>query len=521
MATGNEAPAIRAAGIGKSFPGVTALADVDFAVRSGEVRALVGKNGAGKSTLVKILSGIYQPDHGLVEVGGTQVVFKHPKDAQAVGISIVHQELSLVPGLSVAENVFLGRWPTHSRGPLHTIAAGELRQRAASVFETLGVSVDVGATVGTLSPALRQLTEIAKAVAFEPRILILDEPTSSLVSDEVELVLQAVRNLSDRGAGVVYVSHRMDEIPRVATSITVLRDGQHVATGPIEEFSVREVANLIVGESGIAVANGSGDATISPVRREQGEPLMEARGLRTRVLNDVDISLHAGEVVGLIGLLGSGRTEVLRALAGADKFDAGTISVRGRPVSRPTPRRLRSLGVGLVPEDRKGQGLVLGLAVEENLTMAAPQRITSRGWISGSKVAKLADATIDELSINTRSRKVEANLLSGGNQQKVVFGKWLIGEADVLLLDEPTRGVDIEAKAQMYELIRGLRDAGKAILFVSSETEEVFEVCSRVLVLQAGAITGEYPIDQLDVASALSLSMGTDTTDGHPAPPAS
>ena len=494
-------PAIEAIGLIKSYPGVNALNDVDFQVTAGEVRALLGKNGAGKSTLVKILSGAEAPDGGMLTIGGRKVDIFAPACASALGVATVYQELSLAPELSVAENILLGRWSRHRRGWF--IDQQAMRRTASEVLGELGVEIDPAAKVSKLSIAEQQLVEIARGLSRGPRVLILDEPTSSLPAGEAEILLRTVRGLSKRGVAVVYVSHRMEEIQQIAGSVTVLRDGEHVGTLPIATASTAEVVRLMTG--------GACALTLrSAARATQGHVALKVSGLTTAAkLKGIGFELRQGEIVGLAGLLGSGRTELLRAIYGLDLVVAGQIEIFGKPSIRRSPRSMIRLGVGLAPEDRKKEGLVLDMSISNNLVLASMQKIMRWGMLSRRKQANLAQQAASRMSVKPARFSAPVRTLSGGNQQKIVLGNRLNADVKVFLLDEPTRGVDIDAKHQIYNLLEQLATQGAAILVASSEMEELMLICDRLLLIKDGEIIGEKDVAQTDLAEVMATTMGT------------
>ncbi|NIH85282.1 sugar ABC transporter ATP-binding protein [Amycolatopsis granulosa] len=487
-------------GLVKNYPGVRALDGVDFHLAAGEVRALLGKNGAGKSTLVKILSGALRADAGRVELDGQVVQPAGPAEARAAGIATVHQELSLVPELTVAENLLLGRWhEAGTRGPLISPAA--MAAYAQRHLGVLGVAIDPKAKVGALSVAQQQMVEIARALSYGGKVLILDEPTSSLATAEVAALLELVRRLAADGLSVVYVSHRMDEIPRVADSVTVLRDGQHVATRPISEANTAQIVDMMTG--------GAIHSHRPRTTAAAGRTVLSVSGLSTAdKVRDVTFELREGEVVGIAGLLGSGRTELLRCLSGLTTPASGSMRLDGQPFRPRNPRQAIRAGVGLAPEDRKREGLALGMSVSANLVMASLPAVRSRGLLSAGRERRTATASCTRLSVKTPSLRTAVGTLSGGNQQKVVLGKLLNAGTRVLLLDEPTRGVDVEAKDQIYQLIRDLAATGAAVLMVSSELEELFEVCDRLLVLRDGHVVAQPEVADTALPSVMALAMG-------------
>ncbi len=486
-------------GVTKHYPGVRALTDASLTIRAGEVRALLGRNGAGKSTLIRVLSGVERPDAGTVTVAGERLGDGGVRRAAELRVSTVHQELSLVAELSVAENLYLGRWPR--RGGKVDYRA--MRAGARAVFERLGLAIDPAAAVGSLPLAHRQLVEICRAVREQPRLLILDEPTSALAAEEVDVVLETVTRIADEGVAVLYVSHRLEEIRRIAHSATVMRDGRVVETVDVAEADTSRIVALMLGDTAAAVER----PPLQEVDRS-GVPLLSVRGLRVppKVL-DVSFDVHPGEILGLGGLMGSGRTEVLRAIAGFDPPAAGTISVEGREIGRPTAAAMKRLGVGMTPEDRKDEGVVPLLGVDENLVLSDFRTVRSGPAIAPGRVRRAAEKLIGRLSIATAAADTPIVNLSGGNQQKAVIGRWLHAGSRILLLDEPTRGVDVQAKAEIYRLVRELADAGAAIVFVSGELEELPLVCDRVLALRGGRVAGELTGAELTTDSVLSAAM--------------
>lgn len=496
----NEPPILRAEKISKLYPGVQALRDVDFELQAGEVRALLGKNGAGKSTLVKILSGATHPTSGTIYVDGRPAEIRSPSDAFAAGIATVYQEMSLVRGLSVAENILLGRWPRSKRALSPLIDQKRTISLAREALEMMGVDLDPRGLVSRLSVAEQQIVEIAKAVSFHPKVLILDEPTSALPEAEVDHLLALVRRLAANGVAIIYVSHRLQEIPRVADSLTVLRDGQLIGTIPVAEASPERIANMMIG----------GEWAKASVEHHEvvHKPRLSVRNLnREKYLHDISFDLYHGEVLGIAGLLGSGRTELLRAIFGLDPISSGSIAIEGVEIPHPGPGVMKARGVGLTPEDRKAQGLVMVLGVDDNLTMSSLDRISHNQIISARTKRRLAADMVQALSIRTPRLDTRAGSLSGGNQQKLVIGKWLNAQVKILLMDEPTRGIDIQAKEQVYGLVRDLAKQGISVIFVSSEIEEVLNVSDRVLVLNQGRIIAEMASAGADLEQVLALAM--------------
>jgi len=477
-------PFVSMTGMSKSFVGVKVLKSVDFDVRAGEVHALLGENGAGKSTLIKILSGLYSPDAGSISVNGEITRFSSTRDATAAGIATVYQELLLFPELTVAENVFLGHYPRKAGG---WIDWQEVRSRTRALLDQLDTSdLDVDAKVLTLSVAQRQRVEIAKALSRNARILIMDEPTASLVESDVQRLMQVVRQLRDRGVGIVYVSHRLAEIFELADRVTVLRDGALVGTRQIGEVDERQLVSMMVGRS-IDSLFPKADAAI-------GETVLEVRNLNHgRHVRDISFSLRRGEILGIAGLVGSGRTELALTLFGMTPATSGEILLEGKPVKIDSPRQARDLGIAYVPEDRGLQGLVKPMAIRKNISMATIERLSAGIFIKAAAEAQRALEAVRRFSIRCRDIGQPVGELSGGNQQKVVIAKWLETNPKVLILDEPTRGVDVGAKAEIHTIMGELVKQGVAILMISSELPEVLGMSDRVLVMSGGRVTDEIP----------------------------
>ncbi len=486
--------------ISKQYPGVNALQDVDFTLDQGEVRALLGKNGAGKSTLVKILSGAVQPDSGQMYIEGNAVQFHSPYDAFERGICTVYQEMSLVPGLTVAENILLGRWPQKRPLGISVIDREAIRRIAQAALDQLEVRLNLSEQVSRLSIAQQQLVEIAKAISFNPRVLILDEPTSALAAHEVETLHKVVRRLAQQGRAIIYVTHRLQEVPQVADSVTVIRDGRLIGTIAVGEATPQRIANMMIGV----------DWQRSERKRDSqvGEVKLSVRHLTQHdVLHDISFDVHAGEVLGIAGLLGAGRTGLLRAIFGLDPITSGEVWVDGDKIAQPSPQTMKTHGVALTPEDRKKQGLVLVHDVQDNLTLASLNRVSAKGILQPQRERELAEGMVADLNVKTANLDVKMRTLSGGNQQKVVVGNWLNTLPGVLMMDEPTRGIDIQAKEQIFTLVRDLAQRGLAVLFVSSELEEVLDVADRILLMKNGRITGEVTPDEANVEKLLALVL--------------
>ena len=478
---GDRRPAIAMSAIRKSFSGNVVLDGVDFELRHGEVHVLAGGNGAGKSTLMKILQGVYSMDSGSIEIDGLPVGIGSIHEARAAGIGMVFQEFSLIPTLSVARNVFLG---TERRSSLGFLNDSDSIARTRTVFAEMGVTIDPTIIMGHLGTAYWQLTEIAKAIAQNAKVLILDEPTASLAKDEVDALFALVHRLTDKGISVIYISHRMDEIFRIGDRITVLRDGRRILTSSINELSPADVVEAIVGRK----VEGAFEWKPRRVDRS-GAPLLEVRHLNvgTRV-RDVSFSAHPGEIIGLAGLMGAGRTELARALFGIDHIDSGEVLINGQSVQLGNSGDAIAAGIALIPEDRRAQGLVLEHSVRDNLLITQLGRFRRGPLLNDRKGSALAADLIRQLSVRTASSNLAVGRLSGGNQQKVVIGKWLGTDPEILIMDEPTAGVDIGTKIEIIERIRALADVGKVVIVISSELPELLAVADRVILLRAGAI---------------------------------
>jgi ABC-type sugar transport system ATPase subunit len=490
-------PLLRLEGISKNFGGVPVLTGVTLDVLAGEVHALIGENGAGKSTLMNIVSGVLRPDTGQMEWAGAPVVVHHPRAAQDLGISFVHQELALVPQLSIAENVFLGRHPSHRIG-LPVVKWGDMRDRARALLAELGHEVDPRTLVGALSIGEQQLVEIARALACVSRLIVMDEPTAPLSERETERLFEVITRLRSRGVSVIYITHRLKEVYMVADRVTVLRDGRRIATAPVSEMPRDVLVRHMVGRELSEEVAGLPDSI-------QPEVMLRVDSLsRERDFRDISFALHRGEIVALAGLVGAGRTELLESLFGVSPAETGRVEVAGREVQIRKPADAIRSGIALVPDDRKAKGLMLGASVRANMVLASERQF----FIHRSREAVAAARMIGELRVRTRGPENLVGELSGGNQQKVVLAKWLLASASVFLLDEPTRGVDIGAKGEIYALIRALARRGAAILFASSELEEVLRLSDRVLVMHRGLIAGELSRAQASDERIMQLATG-------------
>ncbi len=491
---------LQMSGIVKKFPGVLALGGVDLDVRAGEVHCLLGQNGAGKSTLIKVLAAAYQPDEGVIRWDGTETSLATPVAALKLGISTIYQELDLVPDLSVAENIFLG----------HEVSRGGFTQRhransmARRLLERLGHSeISPTRSVGHLSAAAQQIVSMARALSHDTRLLVLDEPSAVLDQEEVQNLFRVIRGLTAEGVAVVYISHRLEEIRQIGDRITVLKDGRTVATGlPVDETPTSRLIQLMTGRS---------IEYVFPRRPEtptRGDVVLEVRDLALAgVFSGVDLTVHAGEIVGLAGLVGAGRSEIIETVYGARRATHGTVTVDGTRLRRGGVPQAVAAGVGLCPEERKSQGLLLDQAVYRNITVSSLGRFSFWGFLNSAAERRRAKALTTSLDVRPPDVTRAIRTLSGGNQQKVVLARWLMRECRVLMLDEPTRGVDVGARTEIYHLIRGLADAGVAVVVVSSEVEEVLGLADRVLVIREGAVVHEAPATELDESRVLDLVM--------------
>lgn len=495
-----EAAVISAHGLVKRFGGAVAVDDIDLAVAPGEIHGLVGENGAGKSTLMRMLAGILTPDEGMVRVGGEELQAGSTKSAIEAGISLVHQELSLVPEMTVAENINLGFTPTRAG----FIARGVQRRVAREALEEINVSVDLDEPVSRLSVALRQFVEIARAVARKPRILILDEPTATLTPAETEYLLNMLERLAKRGMAIIYISHRIPEIFAICHSVTVLRDGKHVDTVDIHDTTPDALVSLMVGrELEADLATRREDAEFGDVR-------LSAAGIRAAGVNDVDVEVRAGQIVGLGGLVGAGRSEFVRATIGADPRTGGevTVTTNGSVHRITSYQSAIAAGVAYIPEERRTDGLALSMSVSDNITLPNRQKMSSRYILQFRRIAKFAKGLADDTGLRPPEIERNAGDFSGGNQQKVVLAKWLGREPSVIILDEPTRGVDVGAKAEIHRLVRALAGNGTAVLVVSSDLPELLELSDIIHVVRDGRIVGTLSGADADEQSVMSLASG-------------
>jgi ribose transport system ATP-binding protein len=473
---------IQMEGIEKSFPGVHALSGCRFELLPGEIHGLVGENGAGKSTLMKVLSGIYEKDAGTIKVQGRTVEAHNARQAQILGISIIHQELNLMKHLTAAQNIFIGR--EHKRGFRFLVDDPEINRKSEELFKRINLRLDPRVQVAGLTVAQQQMIEIAKALSFNSAVLIMDEPTSALSDSEIEELFKVIRDLKSQGKGIVYISHRMDELHRICDRVTVMRDGKYIATTPMKDITTARIIAQMVGREIYEGRHLHGDTS-------KNEVVLEVKNLnRGRVVQDVSFELHKGEILGFAGLLGAGRTETMRLIFGADPMESGEIFVKGKKASIKKPRDAVRRGIGYLSEDRKRYGLALGMSVKVNTVMASlGSFLKPLGIIDEAKSKRVAQEYVERL--NTRTTGVEqlAKNLSGGNQQKVVVGKWLVRDSDILIFDEPTRGIDVGAKSEIYKLLNELADQGKSIIMISSELPEVLRMSHRIVVMCEGRVT--------------------------------
>jgi ABC-type sugar transport system ATPase subunit len=479
-----------------SFPGVKALDDVTFDIARGTVHGLVGENGAGKSTLIKILAGIYSAESGAILLNGQPVKFKTPHEAQSAGISVVHQEFKLSEPLTVTENIFLGRL-LYKRGLVDWKA---MKRKAREMLAELDINIEVDEIVSSLSVAKKQIVEICKAININASILIMDEPSATLTVKEQEIMFNIIRKLNKEGMTVIYISHRLEEVFNLTKNVTVLRDGKHVETLPTLQVDRKKLISLMVGRE-----------LVSEYPKEKiaiGEILLEVKSLsRKGVLEDINFHVRKGEILGFAGLVGSGRTETARAVLGIDKIDAGEITWKGRRITHGSFKQAIKNGLGLVPEDRKQQGLVQILSVKENISMVNMKKIITGGIVRPALEDSRGREYVDKLRIMTPSLETQAQYLSGGNQQKVVIAKWLMQNSDIIFMDEPTRGVDVGAKVEIYMLMNELIRQGKAIVMISSELPEILGMSDRIMVMHEGKIVGHLKREEATQEAIMSLCV--------------
>jgi len=496
-----SAPVLEARALTKRFPGVLALSGVDLALGKGEVHALVGENGAGKSTLIKLLTGAYSPDGGSLLHNGQEVSYSSPRAAQDDGISTIYQEVNLVPLMSVARNLFLGHEP---RNRLGLIDVRRMEREAESLLRKYGIALDVRAPLRSLGLGAQQMVAVARAVRTEADTVIMDEPTSSLETREVETLFGLVEQLQAAGTAILYVSHRLDELFRLCDSVTVLRDGRRVHSGPLAAQTRLSLVAMMLGRE-LEEVQAHGATAFGEAHDVSGRPVLEVSGLsRANVLHDIGLSIRPGEVVGLGGLLGAGRSETARAIAGADPTDSGEVSVNGTALKRGSTAGALKAGIAMLPEDRKSDGIVPGLSVRDNIALAALPRLSRAGVVSEKAIDTLVDTFMKRLRIRASSPHQRVGELSGGNQQKVLLARLMCLEPKVLLLDEPTRGIDVGAKAEVQGLVEELAQQGLAVLLISSELEELVEGSDRIVVLRDGAVVDVLTDERVDAGSVMS-----------------
>lgn len=488
--------------ITKKFPGVLALNKVNFQLRRGEVHVLLGENGAGKSTLIKILTGANIPDEGIILIEGKKTAIKNPIHAEELGISAVYQEFNLIPFLDGGKNIFLGREITKGK-IIKTLNKKEMYQKSAEILKSLGAKINLRIPIDKLGVASQQMIEIAKALSTKAKILILDEPSAVLTEEEIERLFSVIKLLTARGVAIIYISHRLEEIAKIGNRVTVLRDGQYIKTVDVEngKIDVDYLIQLMVGRK---LNEQFPKETVPP-----GAELLKVTNLtRNGVINKINLSLRAGEILGIAGLVGAGRTEVARAIFGADKIDGGEILIEGKPVKISSPRNAIAMKIGLAPENRKTEGLVQLLPVDSNINLSSMDRISTKGVISKRKMSAISAELVTNLRIVTPSLKQKVVNLSGGNQQKVVLAKWLASESKIMILDEPTRGIDVGAKVEVYQLMNELVKQGVGIIMISSELPELLAMSDRILVMHEGKITGELTRKEASQEKILRLAAG-------------
>jgi ribose transport system ATP-binding protein len=476
-------PLVVMEGIEKTFPGVHALSQCQFELCPGEVHALVGENGAGKSTLMKVLAGVYTKDVGRILYRGSEVEIPNPRAAQHLGISMIHQELNLMPHLTVAQNIFIGREPRRGRFFLDERAVEE---KTRELLAMLHLKIDPRSKVADLTVAKQQMVEIAKALSFNSDVLIMDEPTAALTESEIDDLFNIIRQLRDKGVGVVHISHRLEELKQISDRVTVMRDGRYIDTVRTQDVTLDRIINMMVGRT---IYEASPEIPEIP----SGEVVLEVKNLRRgNVIKDVSFNLKKGEILGFAGLVGAGRTEVARAIFGADPVDSGEICVLGQKAYIKSPSDSVKCSIGYLSEDRKRYGLTLGMDVESNIALAAFNKFLGfLGWVNEAATRATAQRLVDMLQIRTPSLQQKVKNLSGGNQQKLVIGKWLTADTSILIFDEPTRGIDVGAKSEIYRLLNDLAQQGKSIIMISSELPEILRMSHRIVVMCEGRITGE------------------------------
>lgn len=503
---GNVAVALRS--ISMSYPGVQALKDVDIEIERGMVHAVCGENGAGKSTLSKVVAGLIRPDSGTITVNGEQVVLESPAAARRLGISAVPQELSLVPHLTVAENICMNAFPNRAG----MVSRGRLRQEARAVLESLGLDIDPMSRLGGHGPGVQQLVMIGRGFTHDADVIILDEPTAALTEPEVDHLFEVVQRATASGTAFIYVSHRLQELGRIADTVTVMRDGQRMLTCPMGDIDHDGIVKAMVGR--LIERFTSERSSHQPTRSVGGTAPQQAPTLCVRDLTgtdfrDISFEVNAGEIVGIAGLMGSGRTELARAIFGVDSFASGAVEVDGERKRITSPRKAINAGIAMVPEERKSQGLVLGRSVEDNLTVAQLRGLSTSGWLRRRRAREAAKQAVARLGVRPARTDVAVRTLSGGNQQKVVIGRWFFRDFKVYLFDEPTRGVDINAKFEIYRVLHDIADSGAGMVVISSELPELLAICDRILVMREGQLVDEFQTDVATEETILAAAMGS------------
>lgn len=494
-----QQPLVQMRGISKAFSGNRVLENVEFEILPGEVHALMGENGAGKSTLMKILTGIYERDAGTVLVRGKEVHFKNTKEAEHTGIAVIHQELNIIPYLSVTENMFLGKELTI--GKTGIIKYKEMKTKTREYLNLLGIDIDPDVEAGTLSVGQQQMIEIARAVAANTEVLIMDEPTAALTDREIHALFQVINSLREQGVGIVYISHRMDEIFEICDRISVLRDGQFIGTKAIPETNFDEIVKMMVGRQ-------LGERFPERVP-ELGSTRLQVENLTSKgSFEGISFSVKQGEILGVAGLMGAGRTEIMETIFGYRSISSGKVLIDGKETNIKSPYEAIQHGIGFITEDRKNEGLVLGLSVRENFTLTNFSSVSNKGVISAKKEEEFVEDLIQKLHVKTASQHLSVKSLSGGNQQKIVIGKWLGIQPKILILDEPTRGVDVGAKKEIYQLMNELTKQGVAIIMVSSELPEILGMSDRILVIHEGKVSATFSRNEADQEKIMQAATG-------------
>lgn len=497
---------LKAIDIDKSFPGVYALKKVNFELQKGEVHALLGENGAGKSTLMKILTGIYTKDSGSITYEGNEIEFTCPKDAQQVGISIVHQELNLINHLTVAQNIYIGREMMNGS----MINDTKMNDEASKLFQLLNIDIDPAETMGNLTVGKQQMCEIAKAISREAKVIIFDEPTAALTDAEIDKLFVIIRELKAKNMGIIYITHRMDEIKVITDRLTVMRDGEYVGTKISAQCTKQDIINMMVGR---VIYEEPKQKSNVP---ENSPVVLEVRNLNAgKMVKDVSFKLRKGEIIGFAGLMGAGRTETVRAIFGADRLDSGEIFINDKKVTINRPMDAVKYGIGYLSEDRKRYGIVLDKTISENTTMAALENFTNGIFIDCKKEAAITKKYVDDLKTKTPGIEAYVKNLSGGNQQKVVIAKWLVRNCDILIFDEPTKGIDVGAKSEIYHLMNELAASGKSIIMISSELPEVLRMSDRIIVMSEGRKTTEMNIEEATQEKIMSAATIVNEFEGE------